>query len=485
MSDDSGRDGRRRAGVEHGAGVRDKIRAARASIFASLALIGIKLAAAIATSSLGLLAETAHSALDLGAAVVTWVAVRTSWRPPDADHQYGHGKIENLAALSETILLVVTSFWILKEAFGRLTGQGPEVRAGAIGFVAILASIAIDAVRSRDLARVAKASNSQALEADALHFSSDIASSTVVLVGLAGVWLSRHGGPAWLDRADPVAAILVAAFVLLLSWKLGRRAIDMLLDRAPEGLGHKVEEAIGGLQELVGPPHVRVRQAGDTLFADVELPLRSGVPVAEAERVAADARSRVRSVVGERSSVFVQLRAVADDAASIRQRIVEAVAMEAMQAHNITLRRDADGYHADLHLELPGRMTLGDAHAVADRVESRILREVLEVRRVDIHLELHDEEPEPADPLDGSARAAIEARVAELAAGVVGPGRVHDLLLRRTPAGLYLSCHCFFPAGTPLALAHAQTDRLELALRTSLPELARVAVHAEPEGAHE
>jgi len=273
--------------------------------------------------------------------------------------------------------------------------------------------------------------------------------------------------------------------VLPLSWKLGRRAIDMLLDRAPAGLRGAIQEALAGIPDLVEGPRVRVRQAGDTLFADIELPLRPGIPVAQADRAAAEARRRVRAITGDRASVLVELRAVPDDAASVRQRILEAVALEGAHAHNITLRQDGDGKQADLHVELPGRMTLAEAHAVADRIEARILAEVGSVRRVDIHLELQDEEPARADPLDADARAAIEQRIGQIAGRLVGPSRVHDLLLRRVSGGLYLSCHCFFPAGTPLSEAHAATDRLEVALRAGIPELARVSVHAEPEDTHE
>jgi len=285
--------------------------------------------------------------------------------------------------------------------------------------------------------------------------------------------------------ADPIAAILVAAFVLLLSWRLGRRAVDMLLDRAPDGVGRRIHARVAELPELVDAPRVRVRQAGDTLFADVEIALRPGLPIAEADRVSSDARALVKEILGDRSSVLVQVRAVPDDTASIHQRVAEAVAREGLAAHNITLRRDADGGQADLHLELPGHITLREGHAMADRVEARILNDVSEIDRVDIHLELHDEDPEPADRLEPEVRDAVEARVREIARGVVGEGRVHDLLLRRTSAGIYLSCHCFLPPRTPLAEAHALTDRLELALRATMPELVRVAVHAEPEGTHD
>ena len=152
-----------------------------------------------------------------------------------------------------------------------------------------------------------------------------------------------------------------------------------------------------------------------------------------------------------------------------------------VRAHNVTVRLDGESTHADLHLELPRGMTLGEGHGVADRVERRILREVPEVSRIDIHLEEADATPTPAEELPDEARQRIERRVTEIARGVVGDGRLHDLLLRRTPSGLYLSCHCFFPAETALSEAHEATDRLERALREAVPELHRVSVHAEPE----
>src|SRR5262245_16073902 len=170
--------------------IREKKRAARSSVVSGLLLTGMKLAAAFATGSLGLIAETIHSGIDTVAAAMTWLAVRESWRPPDEDHQYGHGKFENLSALGQTVLLVATSGWILWEAVGRLRGHGPHVEPTVWAFVVMAASIAVDTHRSRDLARVARESGSQALEADALHFGTDIASSAVVILGLGGVLLA-------------------------------------------------------------------------------------------------------------------------------------------------------------------------------------------------------------------------------------------------------------------------------------------------------
>lgn len=459
---------------------REKQRAAGASVLAGALLTVLKLAAGLATGSIGLLAEAAHSALDLGAAAITWLAVRTSSRPPDAEHQYGHGKSENLAALAETVLLIATSVWILHEATERILGDAPEVRPTIWAFLVMGISIAVDVRRSRDLKSVARRSRSQALAADALHFSTDIASSGVVILGLVGVVLSGRLHAPWLAMADPVAAIVVAAVVLGLSWRLGRQAIDVLLDRAPSELRERIERALEEIRGVRGSPRVRVREAGPEIFADVELRLEPGIALVEGERVAARARERVKRITGPDSSVLIQLSADDQAAASLRDRIAVAVSMEGRQAHNISVRSDGEDVWADLHVELPGRLSLSEAHAVADAIEIRILEEVPDLQRVDIHVEEHCEDPEPAEIVDDVQRGNLEVRIREVADRVAGPGAVHDLLIHRASRGIYLSCHCFLPASMSLSEAHALTDRLEAALLREVPGLERVAVHAEP-----
>ena len=165
----------------------------------------------------------------------------------------------------------------------------------------------------------------------------------------------------------------------------------------------------------------------------------------------------------------------------MRQQVATAVGMEGVYGHNITVREMDDGTHVDLHLELPGEMSLEEGHGIADRVEASILQRLPEVQRVDIHLELHADEPDRAVALDQESRAWMERRVHEIAVEIIGEGAVHDLLMTRTESGLYLSCHCFLPGGTTLQEAHRSTDRLEKALYQALPELNRVSVHAEPD----
>ena len=198
------------------------------SFFASALMSAAKLTAGLLTGSLGILSEAIHSIIDMGATGITWFAVRWSDQPPDDEHHYGHAKAESVAALIETALLFVTTGWIIYEAVLRLLGEGHVVEITWWAVAIIVASIAIDFSRSRALSRVAEKTSSEALEADALHFSSDMWSSCVVLLGLGAVGL---GYP----QADAVAALIVSAFVALAGWRLGGRTLATLLDTAPAG----------------------------------------------------------------------------------------------------------------------------------------------------------------------------------------------------------------------------------------------------------
>jgi cation diffusion facilitator family transporter len=237
---------------------REKNLVALSSVVAAVFLTAFKTIVGLATGSLGILAEAAHSGLDLIAALITLFAVRLSDRPADQSHLYGHGKVENLSALVETLLLLVTCIWIIYEAINRLFFQAVHVEPNFWAFLIMGMSIAIDFTRSRALYRVAKKYASQALEADALHFSTDIWSSSVVIVGLALVLLGDlTGQTAVLSRADAFSALIVALIVIYVSAKLGRRTVDALLDRAPEGLAQEIGKAAARTRDVVDVTRTR------------------------------------------------------------------------------------------------------------------------------------------------------------------------------------------------------------------------------------
>jgi cation diffusion facilitator family transporter len=256
----------------------EKQSAALSSLLAAVGLTIFKLVVGVWTGSLGILAEAAHSGLDLVAAGLTFLAVRFSGRPADRTHLYGHGKIENLSALAETLLLLLTCAWIVWEAVGRLRFHHAQVEVTVWSLAVMLTSIAVDISRSRMLARMAKKYNSQALEADALHFRTDVWSSAVVIVGL----LSVKTGLWW---GDAVAALGVSALVVWVSVQLGRRTVDALLDTAPAGMEERIAAAVSAVDGVRNCHQVRVRYSGPVMFIDLHVLVDGGQTLAEAHRL--------------------------------------------------------------------------------------------------------------------------------------------------------------------------------------------------------
>src|SRR6202165_839454 len=255
------------------------------SVLAALVITSLKIAVGVATGSLGILSEAAHSGLDLIAALMTFFSVRVSDKPADADHQYGHGKFENFSAFIETGLLLLTCVWIVYESIRRLFFHSVEIEPSVSAVLVMLLSIAVDAWRSRALGRIATKYDSQALEADALHFSTDIWSSGVVIIGLVLVLLGRKFNIQLLRDADPIAALFVAGVVVSVSWRLARRTIDGLLDAAPAGVRSQITEAVSRVEGVLDVHRVRIRRAGNRYFADLAVGLARTVTFQRSEQL--------------------------------------------------------------------------------------------------------------------------------------------------------------------------------------------------------
>ncbi|HSF80415.1 MAG TPA: cation diffusion facilitator family transporter [Anaerolineales bacterium] len=275
----------------------DKNRVALISVMAAVLLTATKLVVGLATGSLGILSEAAHSGLDLVAAVITFFAVRISANPADEKHTYGHGKVENLSAMFETGLLLVTCIWIIYEAIQRLFYKSVHVEASGWAFGIMLLSIFVDYNRSRALYQAARKHRSQALEADALHFSTDIWSSGVVILGLVLVRISEAFGLRALSQADAVAALVVAGIVIYVSLQLGRRTVAGLLDEIPSGLRSEVVQALGQVPGVQRVRHVRLRWSGPEAFADVTLTAQRDLPLEHAHQVATEAEKTVQQLM--------------------------------------------------------------------------------------------------------------------------------------------------------------------------------------------
>ncbi len=457
---------------------RDKNMAALTSVLAAIFLTSMKLVIGILTGSLGILAEAAHSALDLVAAVVTLVAVRISGRPADREHTYGHGKIENLSALFETVLLLVTCVWIIYEAINRLFFHEQAVEASFWAFAIMITSIVVDYSRSRVLYRAAKKYDSQALEADALHFSTDIWSSSVVIGGLLFVLAADWFNIPFLTKADAIAAMGVAGIVVYVSVQLGKRTIAALLDGVPTGIRDEILHRIGEIEGVQEVERVRVRRSGPEAFADVTLKIARDMPFEQAHAIASKAEDKVRQVLPG-ADVVVQVNPVKLLDEGILAQVRVLAGRQGLGAHAIRLYEGKNLHSLELHLEVPDSLTVEQAHAQVDAFERELRRALPDIENVVTHIE----------PL-GEASAAVAAKpvneaqimqVLEKLPEELGIDfQPHEVRMHHSEGQVSIAFHCVVEPHTAITDAHALTERIEQNLRAEIPGLGRVVIHVEP-----
>jgi cation diffusion facilitator family transporter len=452
--------------------IREKKNIALSSVLAAVVLTGMKLVVGLMTNSLGILSEAAHSGLDLLAALITLFAVSVSDKPPDEEHQYGHGKMENVSALFETILLLVTCGWIIWEAVERLVLRSSHVEANFWSYAVIVASIIIDFSRSRALSRVAKKHHSQALEADALHFSSDIWSSLTVLAGLVCVSLGY-------SSVDSVAALAVAILVLFVSYRLGRRTIDALMDRVPEGLARQVGESIktvDGVEELRA---MRVRGSGSRLFVDATVGIRRTMPFDRAHRIMDDIEKAIHAVhSGADVTVHAEPMQGRDESVIDKVRMI-AIEKGVGAPHNLEVHQSNGKYFIDFDVEYSKDKTFVEAHALAEEIEAQIRREIPSIGKVTIHLEefLPDEgELTHATEEENNLCRAIETLV-------LSEGRIRectDITVLKHAPHLHVTLTCRLDSSKTLAEVHQIITHVESHLYRNFPQVRRFTLHAEP-----
>ncbi|MHB9095974.1 MAG: cation diffusion facilitator family transporter, partial [Eubacteriales bacterium] len=325
----------------------------------------------------GILSEAAHSALDFGAALITYFAVKVSDKPADEEHNYGHAKVENFSALIESILLFLTCAWIIKEAVNRLFFKPEPIQITAWSFVVIIVSILVDFSRSRALSRVAKKYNSQALEADALHFSSDILSSLVVLIGLV---FAKYG----IHYADPLAALAVALIVVIASWRLATRTVDALLDKAPRGLNRRITEEVLEVPGVAGVHRVRLRQAGGSIHGDLHVVMQRNVSFVDGHKIA----NIVEEKLAKHSSDIVvhfepednweSYYLAIEETTKIVNKIMEEHVTLFREYHDLEVSRGPNGSFISLHIVLPKGISVMDARKCCDDLENDIKKELPE-----------------------------------------------------------------------------------------------------------
>ncbi len=447
------------------------------SVLAALLITGGKIVVGVTTGSLGILSEAAHSALDLIAALLTYLSVGVSDKPADADHQYGHGKVENFSAFVETGLLLLTCIWVVYEAIVRLFFRRVEVEPSVWAFAVMLISMVVDYWRSRALGRIAKKYDSQALEADALHFSTDIWSAGVVVVGLVLILTGRVYNLDWLRLADPIAALFVAGVIVSVSWRLARRTVDALLDAAPAGVRGQITDAVSQVDGVLEIGRVRIRRSGNRYFADLAVGLARTVTFQRSEQLVEAVTLAVRDILPD-ADVTVQPLPRAQRSENIFDRIRAVATRHNLNVHDITVQ-DFDGeLHVEQHVELDERMTLKDAHDQVTELEADMRHDVREIAAILTHIE---SEPATIEKPEELVRDAdLERQLKAVATEFPDILDVHEFVITRVRGRLYVSCHCTIPDQLSLVRVHDIQTELEIRFKQAAPELFRVLIHPEP-----
>ena len=386
---------------------------ARSSIAISAGLTLFKLAVGFSTNSLGILSDAMHSGLDIIAAFMTLYAIRMVMRPPDLRYNYGYAKVESMSSLAEIILLFVVAGWIFYEGIDRIFFKSIQPEITILSFAIMFGSIGIDFERSRVLYRTARKFGSQALEADALHFKTDMISSAIIITGLALVFLYH------VTNADAYAAIVVAVMIIYTSLGLGRRTLDVLLDRAPKGAYQRVLETVSGLEGVNRAHDIRVRKMGSETLVDMHIEVPRTLTHDKAHRVATAVEDRVRTALPN-SDVLVHVDAIktASETITDRIRLIAAETEGIKNVHSIYLSKisstsspssteiaaqaekkdiseskntlDARGkslLHLYLDVQVDSSLDLMTAHDIVDIFEKQVKEQIPQVSNITAHIE--------------------------------------------------------------------------------------------------
>lgn len=447
------------------------------SVLAATLMTLLKLITGLLTGSLGMLSDAAHSGIDLVGAGLTFLSVRISDKPADENHPYGHAKIENVSAFIETFLMLASSLWITYEAVVRIFFHPVAIRYSFWPLAVLALSIAVDFWRSRQLMAVANRYGSQALEADALHFSSDIWSSIAVFVGLSVSWIGAQLHIPWLRLADAFAAIGVSLMILYFSWKLALRTVAALVDSVPPEMHRRVLNEVRRTDGVLAVDQARMRRSGNTYFADLTLSLSRQLTFQRTEELVKEATAAVQRVLPG-ADVVIHTVPRPPVAESIFDKVRAVAARNNVVLHDVSIQSFDGKLRVEQHIEVRETMPLREAHDFVRRIEEEIRHELPQVESVLTHIE-----SEPAtieQPVSLMRDRTLEEHLRHAASLLPEIIDIHEVVVGRMGDKIQVSCHCTLPDEMEMQHVHEVITDLEDRFKLECPEVYRVLIHPEP-----
>lgn len=461
--------------------VREKKHAALLSVGSAVVLLSLKTFLVVRTGSLGVLSEALHSGLDFLAAIITYLSVRMSDQPADEGHPYGHGKFENFSAFVETALLLITAVFIIYEGIDRLFFHHVHIQPSVTALLILLVALSIDITRAKALGHVARKYHSEAIEADALHFSTDVWSTIVVIAGIGLVWAGETWNLSWLVYADSIAGLAVAGVILWVGSRLGRRTLDALVDAAPEGLRQEIARAVARMEGVLDVDRVRVRRAGNRHFVDATVSVARTTSLEQVHALSDAIEKRIGEIVP--SDVMVHAEPRAPQGEHLFESIRALAQRLGLAIHDVTALQQSGKLFIELHLEVDENLRLREAHRQATKLEEgiRALRDA--PTEVNIHIEplgTHIATPDAGLGEMKLLAGAVEQFLNALPSEYDELVNCHDARVRQVEHRILVSCHCTMRSDLPINKIHDVTAALVDRVKEHFPQIHRVTIHPEP-----
>jgi cation diffusion facilitator family transporter len=449
-----------------------KERAALVSVGVKTLLAAGKLAAGLLSGSLALLSEAANNIGDIAITLFSFIAIKIANKPADEDHQYGHAKVEALAALIETGFLFGLAVYIFAEAISRLASRDTDVVPSALSFGVLVISIIVDSLRWFSLNKIAKATKSEALAADALNFASDIVAATCALLGLIAVHFGHPEG-------DALAALGVASFIAVAGFALGRRTINSLTDAAPPGLTERLRTLARAVPGVIAIDSLRLRPAGAEVLGEISIAVPRTLPLERVAMIKADIRATISTHYPE-VSMTVAARPIALDSETVLERVLLIAAKRHVPVHHVIVQEIDGRTSVSFDVEIDSQMAHGQAHEIVSGLEIDVRKELGSDIEVDTHMEPLEPHELPGQDVPEDIRAEITAALAKRAADAGIISDVHNVRARKTPAGLVVNYHCRVDPSLSVEEVHDHVDDLDHMAQADFPAIVRIVGHAEP-----
>lgn len=442
------------------------------SVLTGFILTLIKGIAGILTSSLGLLSESLHSFFDFGAALFAFFSIKISAKPADEKHTFGHGKVENLSALFQSFFLFITSIWIIYESVQRIFLKKVEVKANFLAFSVILISIILSALLSRLLKKGSIYYKSQALEADGLHYTSDVYSSFVVLLGLI---FTKYG----FSLFDSIAAIFVAILILFATYKLSLKAIFDLMDTYPEEVREIAKNILKTFESIKEIEKMRVRKSGPTIFMELTLKTKPSFSVLQSHELSKEIEDKLKENIKE-LDLIIHFHP-AEEKEKLHEKIQDIAKnfSEIENIHKIYLykNKETKKYTLCFDVVFLKSKNLEETHKLLDDFEKKVREKIPEIEEIHSHIEKKRETFEgKVEKLQGEVFEKIENELKK-DKNIID---LHDVYLYKEEKGTSLSCHLLLNKNLDINEAHKISTKAENIIRNTIKDIKNVTIHTEP-----